>query len=134
MMKQEPLKGVKRATKGSIVNTASLSGHAVIGGLSPYHSTKHGVISMTRVAAREYGKQGIRVNCICPGFVQTPLMASSNLTQEFLDACAKQCPMERLMQPDDIADGVMFLHGNLASAVTGISLPVDGGAYLYHCI
>jgi len=134
MLKQQPLPGVERAARGSIVNTASLSGLASIGRLSAYHSSKHAVVSMTRVDARQYASQGIRVNCVCPGFVKTPLMLGSNLSQEFLDLAKSQCPMQRFVEPEEIAEGVMFLHGSGASAVTGIHLPVDGGALLFHIV
>jgi NAD(P)-dependent dehydrogenase (short-subunit alcohol dehydrogenase family) len=102
--------------------------------MSTYHSSKHAVVSMTRVDARQYGEQGIRVNCVCPGVVETPLLEKSNLSKEWYDIAKAQCPMNRLIHPSEIAEGVMFLHGSGASSVTGIHLPLDGGALLYHVI
>lgn len=134
MLNQERLPGVDRAARGSIVNTASLSGVAVLGSLSAYHSSKHAVISMTRCDARQYGGQGIRINCICPGFVDTPMLRDPSMSKEFIEIAEAQCPMKRLISPAEIADGVAFLHGSGASAVTGIHLPVDGGALLFHVV
>lgn len=134
MLKQEPLPDIERAARGSIVNTASLSGVATLGGFSAYHSSKHAVISMTRVDARQYGGQGIRINCVCPGVVDTPLLRNTPLSKEFIEISEAQCPMKRLINPAEIADGVTFLHGNGASAVTGIHLPIDGGALLFHVL
>lgn len=134
MLTQESLPGVERAAQGSIVNTASLSGVATLGGFSAYHSSKHAVISMTRVDARQYGGQGIRINCVCPGVVDTPLLRSTPLSDEFIKISEAQCPLKRLIDPEEVANGVMFLHGNGASAVTGIHLPVDGGALLFHVV
>lgn len=134
MLKQSPLPDAPRAARGSIVNTASLSGVATLGGFSAYHSAKHAVVSMTRTEAREYGGQGIRINCVCPGVVDTPLLRGTPLSKEFIEACEAQCPMNRLIDPAEIADGVAFLHGAGASAVTGIHLPIDGGALLFHVV
>jgi NAD(P)-dependent dehydrogenase (short-subunit alcohol dehydrogenase family) len=134
MLKQEPLPGIKRAARGSIVNTSSLSGVAALGGFSAYHSSKHAVISMTRVDARQYGGQGIRINCVCPGVVDTPLLRSTPLSDKFIELSEAQAPMKRLINPEEIADGVTFLHGNGASSVTGVHLPIDGGALLFHVV
>ncbi|KAK5444216.1 hypothetical protein LTS15_010569 [Exophiala xenobiotica] len=134
MLKQEPLPGIERAARGSIVNTASLSGVAVLGGFSAYHSSKHAVVSITRVDARQYGGQGIRINCVCPGVVDTPLLRSSPVSAKFIEMSEAQCPMNRLISPAEIAEGVTFLHGSGASAINGIHLPIDGGALLFHVV
>lgn len=134
MLEQEPLAvaNVNRIIRGSIVNTASLVGLASIGRMSSYHSSKHAAVSMTRVDARHYADKGIRVNCICPGFVKTPMMTDSNLSEAFLEKASAQCPMKRLVDPDEVAEAILFLHGSGASAITGVSLPIDGGALLFH--
>ena len=136
MLKQEPLPVVKgqRACRGSIVNTASMSGLAVIGTLAPYNASKHAVVSMTRVDARQYAKDKIRVNCVCPGFTETPMFRGSDLSQEYINAAIAESPMNRLIDAEEIAEGVLFLSSSGGSAVTGISLPLDGGALLYHII
>lgn len=138
MVKQQPLEISDRpspnTTRGSIVNTASMSGLAVMGTLSAYNASKHGVVSMTRVDARQFADQGIRINCVCPGFVDTPMFRGSGLSDEYIELAKTQAPMKRFVQSSEIADGVLFLSGAYASAITGISLPVDAGALLFHII
>ncbi|KAJ5633482.1 hypothetical protein N7490_009821 [Penicillium lividum] len=135
MLQQEPLcvPGVRHAPRGSIVNTASMAGLSTMPGISAYTATKHGIISMTRVDARQYAEQGIRINSICPGFVDTPMLRGEML-DEWVKASARNAPMNRLIDPAEVANGVVFLSGSLATAVTGISLPVDGGALLYRIV
>lgn len=120
--------------RGAIVNTASLCGLAGIGTLAAYNGSKHAVAVLTRVDARQYAADGIRINAVCPGFVETPMFVGSGLTPEYVKAAESQCPMNRLLKPAEIAHGVLFLLGSGASAITGINLPIDGGALLYHII
>lgn len=138
MMKQEPLQVSGRPTpnacRGSVVNTASMAGLAIIGGLPAYNASKHGVVSMTRVDARQYADQGIRINCVCPGFVDTPMFRGSGLSEEYIEAAKSQSPMKRFVAASEIADGAVFLSGTYASAITGVSLPVDGGSLLFHIV
>lgn len=140
MAKQEPLdvqipgRPGANLCRGSIVNTASMAGLGIIGGLSAYNASKHGVVTTTRVDARQFAEQGLRINCVCPGFVDTPMLRGSGLSEDYLEAAKSQSPMRRFVQAAEIADGVVFLSGSCASAVTGISLPVDGGALLYHVV
>ncbi|KAL4801515.1 oxidoreductase [Aspergillus unguis] len=131
MLQQEPLSvsGVRHAPRGSIVNTASMAGLGVLSGLAGYSATKHGVVSMTRVDARQYAEQGIRINSVCPGFVDTPMLRGE-MDEEWVKASARNAPVNRLIDPAEVANGVVFLSGSLATAVTGVSLPVDGGALL----
>ncbi|KAJ6017882.1 hypothetical protein N7451_001261 [Penicillium sp. IBT 35674x] len=135
MLQQEPLSvsGVRHVPRGSIVNTASMAGLSTMPGIAAYTATKHGVISMTRVDARQYAEQGVRINSICPGFVDTPMLRGE-MPDEWVKASARNAPMKRLIDPAEVANGVVFLSGSLATAVTGISLPVDGGALLYHIV
>ncbi|MCL4507251.1 MAG: SDR family oxidoreductase [Chloroflexi bacterium] len=108
---------------GAIVNTASVLG--LVGGdwqNSPYIAAKHGVIGLTRAAALEYGKQGIRVNAVCPGTIDTPLLAPGN-AERFL----KYHPIGRIGQPDEVAQAVVWLCSSAASFVTGHAMAVDGG-------
>lgn len=120
--------------RGTIVNMASLCGIGVVGSLSAYNSSKHAVVQMSAVDAREYAPMKIRINTVCPGVVNTPMLTGSNLTQSFLDALKAQCPMNRLMEPREIANGVLFLSSSLASGITGINLSIDGGGQLYHVV
>ena len=123
-----------RAQKGSIVNTASMNGIAVLGTLPGYNASKHAVVSMTRVDARTFAPEGIRVNCICPGFVETPMLTGSGLEDKYIEAAKAQNPSNRLMKAIEIANGVVFLAGSLASGITGIHLPIDGGGLLFHVV
>jgi NAD(P)-dependent dehydrogenase (short-subunit alcohol dehydrogenase family) len=135
MLKQEPLPVTLpsfQIQRGSIVNTASLCGLGVIGTISAYNSSKHAVVQMSAVDARQYAPEKIRINTVCPGFVETPMLMGSNLSQEYLDSAKAQCPMNRLLQPLEIANAVLFLSGSMASGVTGANLSVDCGAQLYH--
>lgn len=136
MTEQTPLtvSGLEHVSKGSIVNTASMAGLSAISGLSAYNSSKHGVVTMTRVDARQFAKDGIRVNCVCPGFVDTPLFRGSGLSPEYIASAEDQSPMKRLIGAAEVAAAVIFLSSQSASAITGVSLPVDGGALLYHII
>lgn len=136
MLKQEPLPIHKdhRDVRGSIVHTCSLAGHAPLATLSAYSGSKHGVASMVRVDARELASHGIRVNAVMPGFVDTPMYRGSGLTPEFMEAGAKQAPMNRMVDAREVAEAVVFLSGQQASAITGAFLPVDGGAFLYRCL
>jgi NAD(P)-dependent dehydrogenase (short-subunit alcohol dehydrogenase family) len=136
MMKQDPLAvpGLQHIPRGSIVNTASILGLSALGGLSTYNSSKHGVVSMTWVDARQFAGDGIRINCVCPGLVDTPMLRATSHTPEDLATAKNQSPIKRFIDASEIADAVIFLSGRSASAITGISLPVDGGALLYHII
>ena len=109
---------------GSIVNMASIAG--LRGGLvrfSPYITSKHGVVGLTKAAAVEYAKMGIRVNAICPGFIQTPML--KNQDQNWIDYVI---PAGRLGTPEEVAEAVVWLASDAASFVTGHALVVDGGS------
>lgn len=141
ILKQEPLNtGLPSdaAQRGSIVNTASICGLDVIGTLAAYNSSKHAVVQFSVVDARDFAQDRIRINTVCPGFVKTPLPTGSNLSQVYLDAdldAAKgQAPMNRILQPVEIADASIVLSSSKATCITGLSLPVDCGAQLFHVI
>ncbi len=112
---------------GCIVNTASISGLGADYGLMAYNAAKGGVVNLTRSLAIDHGHEGIRVNAVCPGPVETPLtdqlLAIPNMSEEY----AKVIPMGRVGQPDEIADVVAFLASDDARYVTGAMLVVDGG-------
>jgi NAD(P)-dependent dehydrogenase (short-subunit alcohol dehydrogenase family) len=112
---------------GSIINTASIMG-LVGGSLSAvYPATKGGVVLLTKNAALDYAQHNIRVNCICPGHIETPLLQRllDNPTQQ--EQLLRQYPMGRLGQAREIAQGVLFLASDEASFVTGSTLVLDGG-------
>lgn len=117
---------------GSIINTGS--GWGLKGGdiAASYCAAKAGVVNLTKAMAIDHGKQNIRVNCICPGDTDTPLLRdeAKQLQQEeasFLASSAVGRPLERIGTPQDIAKGVMFLASDMASWITGTVLTVDGG-------
>jgi NAD(P)-dependent dehydrogenase (short-subunit alcohol dehydrogenase family) len=120
-----------RARRGSIVNTASVQAFATTGQTAPYAAAKAGVLGLTRDMARDLGPYNIRVNGICPGCIDTPMMARS-LERNTNPAAAKQkmesaIPLGRLGDPREIAQAVAFLASDLASYISGVSLLVDGG-------
>jgi meso-butanediol dehydrogenase/(S,S)-butanediol dehydrogenase/diacetyl reductase len=132
------LSGVFRAMKraipellarggGVIVNTASISGLFADFAIGAYNAAKAGVINLTRVTAIEYAARGIRVNCVCPGAIDTPLLRPSLAIPGFADTTTAMIPMRRLGRPEEMAACVLFLASDLASYVTGAALVADGG-------
>jgi meso-butanediol dehydrogenase/(S,S)-butanediol dehydrogenase/diacetyl reductase len=112
---------------GAIVNTASISGLFADFAIGAYNAAKAGVINLTRVTAIEYAGRGIRVNCVCPGAIDTPLLGPSLSIPGFAEATLAQIPMRRLGRPEEMASVVMFLASDLASYVTGAAVVADGG-------
>jgi NAD(P)-dependent dehydrogenase (short-subunit alcohol dehydrogenase family) len=110
---------------GAIVNTSSIFGLNGYPGWSLYSATKHAVTGMTKAAALDYAKRGIRVNAVGPGTVETPLLAKG--TGGDPHSYAAFVPMGRIGQPEDIADPVVWLLSDEARYITGHTLPVDGG-------
>jgi NAD(P)-dependent dehydrogenase (short-subunit alcohol dehydrogenase family) len=112
---------------GVIVNIASLAGLLQEPGASyAYTASKHGVIGLTRVAASEYAKRGIRVNAICPACVETPMLATA--PEEVKRELLAMHPVGRLGKPEEIAAAVMWLSSDMAGFVTGSAIVLDGGA------
>jgi NAD(P)-dependent dehydrogenase (short-subunit alcohol dehydrogenase family) len=123
------LQQMRKQGSGAIVNCSSLGG--LVGGAErgTYHAAKHGVLGLTKSAALEVAKRGIRVNAICPGLIWTPMsekMVASG-QGEALDALLQRVPMGRHGRPEEIADAVLWLCSGAASYVTGQSISVDGG-------
>lgn len=112
---------------GTIVNNASVAGLRGSPTMGSYVASKHAVIGLTRVAALEYAGYGIRVNAVCPGWTDTPILkgvADDDTVQKHIIA---QMPSKRLGRPDEIADAVLWLCSDGASFVNGNSLVIDGG-------
>ncbi|MCS6927627.1 MAG: SDR family oxidoreductase [Candidatus Binatia bacterium] len=112
---------------GAIVNTASISGLRADYGIAAYNAAKAGVINLTRAVAIEYAPYGIRANCVCPGAIDTPLIAPALAQPGFAEAIQRAIPMGRLGRPEEIAHVVLFLASDLASFVTGAAVVADGG-------
>lgn len=110
---------------GAIVNVASAAGLVGFRYAAPYAASKHGVVGLTRSAALEYARKGIRVNAVCPGFTETPMVAG--LGETMVEATVKAIPMRRLGTPEEIAQAIVWLCSEGASFVTGHALAVDGG-------
>jgi NAD(P)-dependent dehydrogenase (short-subunit alcohol dehydrogenase family) len=126
-MKHE-LRQMRAQGSGAIVNCSSLGGLVGNPGRAAYHATKHGVLGLTKSAALEYAPRGIRVNAVCPGTIETPMVADMITKGELTvaDAEAGQ-PIGRLGRGDEIAAAVLWLCSPGASLVVGVALPVDGG-------
>lgn len=114
--------------KGAIVNCASVAGLVGFGGLPAYVASKHGVVGLTKTAALECAQLGIRVNAVCPGVIQTPMIDRlTGTNKEAIDQFTKLEPVGRFGQPEEIANAVVWLCSDKASFVTGHAMAVDGG-------
>jgi NAD(P)-dependent dehydrogenase (short-subunit alcohol dehydrogenase family) len=113
------------AAEGAIVNMASIHGAVAAPGYAAYTAAKHGVVGLTRNAAAEYGAQGLRVDAIGPGYINTPMMAPA--PKEVVTSLVVKHPLGRLGQPEEIANVTTFLLSDKASFMTGSYVRVDGG-------
>lgn len=126
-MKYEIPRMVERGG-GAIVNMSSVAGLIGMAGLSAYVASKHGVIGITKSAAIEYGKRGVRINAICPCTVRTPMMDRLLRTKLVTEqGVADALPLGRLGAPDEVAEAAAWLCSDRASFTTGHALAVDGG-------
>jgi NAD(P)-dependent dehydrogenase (short-subunit alcohol dehydrogenase family) len=126
-MKHE-LRPMRDQRSGAIVNNSSLGGLVGLPGRAAYHASKHGVIGLTKSAALEYAPRGIRINAICPGTIETPMVADMIANGELdLDEAIANQPIARLGRADEMAAAVLWLCSRGASFVLGVALPVDGG-------
>lgn len=126
-MKHE-LRHMREQGSGVIVNSSSIGGLGGGAGRASYHATKHGVIGQTKSVAIEYAGAGIRVNAVCPGTIDTPMVERMFANKQLdPDAVLAGTPMGRLGRADEVAAAVLWLCSDAASYVTGVALPVDGG-------
>ena len=126
-MKHE-LRQMREQGSGAIVNCSSLGGLVGLPGRAAYHASKHGVIGLTRSAALEYAARGVRINAVCPGTIETPMVTDMVAKGELdLAEATKDAPIGRLGQAEEIAAAVLWLCSPAASFVVGVALPVDGG-------
>jgi gluconate 5-dehydrogenase len=126
-------KAMLPAKYGRIINIASMYGLVgnKIAPASPYHAAKGGVVNMTRALAAEWGKYGITVNAICPGYFITPLTKETLESEYFANYAKTVIPMERYGHEGELDSAVCFLAADASRYVTGVALPVDGG---YTCV
>ncbi|MCA0274539.1 MAG: SDR family oxidoreductase [Proteobacteria bacterium] len=139
LVTQAALASIKRAGKGRIVNVASTAGLTGYPYVSAYCASKHGVVGMTRALALELARTDVTVNAVCPGFTDTPLLdgAVETITgktgrsaDEARAALARANPQGRLVTPEEVADTVLWLASEKATAITGQAIPVAGGEVL----
>lgn len=116
---------LEAGTQGAIVNTASVGGLVGLRGHAAYAASKHAVVGLTRSAAADYARSGLRINAICPGVIATPMNAV--LLDTVADKAVQGIPVRRFGQPEEIAEVVVWLLSDRASFVTGAALTADGG-------
>ncbi len=116
-----------KAGGGAIVNMASILGQVGFESSPAYVAAKHGVIGLTRTAALEYSKQGIRINVVGPGFIRTPLISELEQNEQTRNYLVSLHPIGRLGESEEVAELVIWLSSEKASYVAGAYYPVDGG-------
>lgn len=126
------IRAILRSGGGAVVNIVSQYGLVAGPNLPAYVASKHGVVGLTKAAALEYATEGVRVNAVCPGGTDTPLVQNMLRDdpvhgEQHLQTALDLHPMRRLAQPEEIAAAAVWLCSDLASNVTGVALPVDGG-------
>lgn len=124
---REQIRHFKANGGGVIVNNASVAGLVALAMQAAYGAAKHGVIGLTKVAAVEGAAAGIRVNAICPGAVQTPILSHLEAAGIDQSVLASMSPQNRIADPAEIAEAVLWLLSDASSFVTGAAVPVDGG-------
>jgi NAD(P)-dependent dehydrogenase (short-subunit alcohol dehydrogenase family) len=120
------LKAMREQGGGAIVHIASRMAIRVKEGCGAYAASKAGILQLTQMAAVEGAPHKIRVNCVCPGFVDSP-MTRTGYQEDAFEGWSKVCPLGRPATPEDIAKAMLFLASDDAAFITGVALPVDGG-------
>ena len=128
---KKAIPALRRRGGGSIVNLASINAIKGVAGMAAYNASKGGIRAMTMGLALEVARQGIRVNCVCPGAVDTPIMegilAQAGDVAAMRQTIKARHPMDRISEPEEIAAAIAFLASDDASYITGLAMPVDGG-------
>ena len=137
LVSKHALAGMLERRRGSIVNVASIEGLEGAQGGSAYNASKGGVVLLTKNMALDYARRGIRVNAICPGFIDTPMLQgvfAADVMKGPRERVLEHCAMGRLGRPEEIAAGALFLTSDEASFITGHSLVIDGGYTAGHTL
>ncbi|MEJ0057010.1 MAG: SDR family oxidoreductase [Bacteroidota bacterium] len=123
------LKQMASQKSGVIINMSSILGKVGFANSAGYVASKHGIIGLTQTAALEYANDLIRVNCICPGFIETPLLTKGGITESerLKNQIIDLHPMKRFGKPEEVAKAFIFLASSESSFITGTSLEIDGG-------
>jgi meso-butanediol dehydrogenase / (S,S)-butanediol dehydrogenase / diacetyl reductase len=119
--------GLLRSSRGAVVNVASQAALVSLPQQAAYSASKGAVAALTRSLAIDWAEHGVRVNAVAPGFTVTPMTEAFFENETFTRAATQRIPLGRLLQADEIAAAIVFLASPLASAITGVVLPVDGG-------
>ena len=132
LISSHAVKVMQKGNGGSIVNLSSIMGlvgypAGLGGGFNPYPPSKGGVIQLTKNMAIDFAKDNIRVNCLCPGFVETDLTKSLTKDPKTRESLENRHPIGRLGKPEEIASAALYLSSDEASYITGVSLAIDGG-------
>ncbi len=116
-------------TRGNIVNVASYAGLVGFAGSAAYCAAKGALVQLTRAMALDHAAEGVRVNCVCPGSVRTPMIAAAweQHGPGAAEAWAEKHPLGRIAEPEEVAEAIYWLASAAGSFVTGVALPVDGG-------
>ena len=122
------IKKMLKNKKGKIINITSVVGHTGNLGQSNYTASKAGIIAMSKSLSLEYAKKNINVNCISPGFIETPM--TDKIDDKFKEAIISKIPSGKLGKPEDIANAVLFLASDLSDYINGETLHVNGGMYM----
>jgi len=127
-MKHELTQMVKQK-KGVIVNMSSILGKVGFAASSHYVAAKHGIIGLTQAAALEYAAEGIRINAISPGFIETPMLSNAGISEnsDLQKYVISLHPMKRLGKSEEVASGFIFLASDDSSFITGTTLEIEGG-------
>ena len=122
------IKKMLKNKKGKIINITSVVGHTGNLGQANYTASKAGIIAMSKSLAIEYAKKNVNINCISPGFIKTAM--TDKIDEKFKDMIISKIPSNRLGEPEDIANAVLFLASNHSDYINGETLHVNGGMYM----